>query len=365
MNCLHIISGDLWAGAEVATFHLLCELQRRRRSICVLILNQGELASRLEARGIQTIVVPESTHSFPALAAETVRLARRLRPVIIHSHRYKEHLLGGLAALACGGRHVRTSHGGFTPGERASRRTSAAAWVDRALTLITGGYWVAVAADLQPMLAGPRQSIVVIPNGLPDLPPTARRDLIEDAFATRADAWWIGYVGRLESEKRPDRFVRVVGQLPRSIAGREVRAVVVGQGSVRTELEQQIERLGMHDRVRLLGARADADALIGALDLLVIPSDREGHPMVMLEAMRAGVPIVASAVGGIIESLGPSPYLRSPEDEPGMAAAIEVLIRDEPLRGAWSQKLRILFQQNYSISTTADRLQRYYDEVSA
>jgi glycosyltransferase involved in cell wall biosynthesis len=363
MRCLHIISGDLWAGAEVATLHLLAELRTRRGvDLEVVIFNRGELQTRLADLGISTTVLDERVHSIPALAGAVSALARAWRADVVHSHRYKEHVVGAVAALRSGAFHVRTAHGEDMGVGWDGRLVGMGPLVDRALGWLTGGTWITVSGELGEGLRGFRRTVHVVGNGLPDEPPTPRRSALVDSFGDGRPAWYVGFVGRLEPEKRPDRFVRAFAELPAEIEGRTARGVLLGSGSQDARLRGTVRDLGIEDRVRFLGHRANGDSILAGLDVLVIPSDREGMPMVLLEAMRSGVAVVACRVGGMGEILGETEYVVRPEDERSMTSAIRTLLEDRGKREAWSEALRSLFLDRCSIRRVADRVLEVYAE---
>ncbi len=106
LRVTHLISGDLWAGAETATFHLIRALaQRSDTRVSAVVLNEGELARRLKGSGIETTIVPESGRSFRELRKEVA--AALSKSQVVHAHRYKESLLASL----CGVPWVATQHG--------------------------------------------------------------------------------------------------------------------------------------------------------------------------------------------------------------------------------------------------------------
>jgi glycosyltransferase involved in cell wall biosynthesis len=357
LRCLHVISGDRWAGAEVATLHLLVELIRGGRAeILAAVMNEGELARRLRLAGVRTVVLDERL-GFARLANDFVREARRFEPTIVHSHRRKEHVLGALASIACNASHVRTQHG-ITEAPRGGWKTLTGRALDRLASALVACDWIVVSEELRRRVR--TTSVHVVRNGLPETAPAARRDLLEAAFGDGAASLIVGFVGRLEQEKRPDRFLRVLAGLPARIGGRFVRGVVIGEGRLRERLERMAGELGLRSRLRLLGERTDADSLLGALDLLVIPSDREGHPMVLLEAMRAGVPVVASQVGGMAEVLEGSGLLASPEREEAMTDRVRELLSSDAERAATAERLEAEFADSYTIEITAERVLRIY-----
>jgi glycosyltransferase involved in cell wall biosynthesis len=114
----------------------------------------------------------------------------------------------------------------------------------------------------------------------------------------------VGVVARLQPEKGVSIFLEAAARV--GVAFPTCRFLIVGDGPLREELAIQAERLGLSQRVHFLGFRGDARALIELLDVLVVSSLSEGAPLVVLEGMSAGVPVIASAVGGIPEQIRPA-----------------------------------------------------------
>jgi glycosyltransferase involved in cell wall biosynthesis len=139
----------------------------------------------------------------------------------------------------------------------------------------------------------------------------------------------VGVVARLQPEKGVAVFLRAAGRLIQSVPA--ARFVVIGDGPQRASLERLAASLGVP--VTFMGFRLDGAALLGALDLLVVPSFSEGTPLVVLEAAAAGVPVVASAVGGIPEQAchGVEALLVAPGDASALEAACRRLLLDPAL----------------------------------
>lgn len=352
VKCLHLVSGDLWAGAEVSVLHLARELSHRI-SVRVVVLNSGRLATELHASGIPTLLASERERGFAGILREVLSLARGFRPDVIHTHRYKEHILGAIVQTVVGGRHVRTAHGLPLRLEFDGGFRGLGSLLDQAVGDWVGGTWIAVSRDLARRIEGLRRRVYVVPNGLPAALPPPDREALERAFGDGASARYVGFLGRLEEVKRPDRFLRVLAGVPERIDGVLVRGVVVGDGALTQRMHTVTEALGLGGRVRFLGPRSDGERLVAALDLLVIPSDHEGLPMVLLEAMRAGVPVVASAVGGIPEAVGSSSFVPEADDESGMVAAAVRLLRDDAARAAWATELQRRFHERFTIERAA------------
>lgn len=144
----------------------------------------------------------------------------------------------------------------------------------------------------------------------------------------------IGVVGRLSREKGVDVFLDACSRLAAS--GFAFSAVVIGDGELRKQLEVRAERFGLEKRISFPGRIEAMDLVYSHLDLLVIPSRSEGLPNVLLEALNADVPVVATDVGAIPEVLASSRWraLVPPDDAPALAGEMEVALRAHPVGSA-------------------------------
>jgi L-malate glycosyltransferase len=169
MRVLTVVSGDLWAGAEVQVYQILRAARREPGvELHVVVLNPGMLADRLAAAGIIVTVLDESRLGLWSLAREVRALARTWRPAVVHTHRRKEHLLGALAARACGAGLVATIHGRSELPHRAGTgcASSCCRLMERTLLSHVHHRLVAVSDELTQYLPGPDKRKVVIPNGV-------------------------------------------------------------------------------------------------------------------------------------------------------------------------------------------------------
>lgn len=303
LRVVHILSGDRWAGAEVQAFTLLSQLRNVVR-LHLVLLNEGELASRCRNAGIDTTVLDESTTNSWQLLQNLRRLLKRLQPDVVHTHRQKENVLGSLANLLAGRAPcLRTVHGAaeFTPSPRQKIQVAADRLCGRYLQQAV----IAVSSELKTKLAGdfPARHIRVILNGIdPDL---VRSGLSIPEFKTkRPEAVHVGLVGRLEAVKRGDLFLQMAATLLSRQPDTPWAFHLFGDGSQSGNLRKQARELGMDGRVFFHGHRPDAASCIAGLNVMVMPSDHEGLPMAALEAAVLGIPLVAHHTGGLVELLG-------------------------------------------------------------
>jgi glycosyltransferase involved in cell wall biosynthesis len=310
MKVLHIISGDLWAGAEVQAFTLLTTLQKQPGiEVAAALMNEGELAERLRQRNISVTVLPENTLGAIATVIRLRKLMREWKPDIVHTHRIKENILGSIAnRLERNVPSVRTVHGANEHNSKGFRQIH-----KRALNYLnnwTGLHLqkkiIAVSQELAEKLAAefPREHITVIENGVDIEAVRAQVHPVE--FRTAApNATHIGIVGRLVPVKRVDLFLETAALLRQQHPERDWRFHIFGDGPLRAIVTQQTEQLALTDITTIHGHRNDIVACIAALDVLVMCSDHEGLPMTALEAVTVITPMAAHAVGGLKNLLPP------------------------------------------------------------
>jgi len=307
VKVLHVISGDLWAGAEAQAATLLSQLSLQRGvSITAIIFNEGELASRLRGLAIEVFVIDEQKHGTPASFLRLLVLLRQLQPDIVHTHRIKENILGSVAAaMVTAAKGVRTVHGSAEHSFRGWRNLhrhllgSFDGWCGAHLQSAT----IAVSKELGIAYAcqHPKQKVVVIENGV-------AVDLASDGSQTadwklkRPDALHIGIAGRLVPVKRVDIFIDMAGQLLRQNPY-AWQFHIFGDGPLRRQLTEQANAGSLADKVIFQGQVADLASHLRSLDALIICSDHEGLPMVALEALAVKTPVLAHAVGGLRDLL--------------------------------------------------------------
>ena len=326
---LHVASGDLWAGAEVQLFHLLCSLRRRAEvTVEAAILNPGKLADRLREQGIHVWQFDESQASSAAIGAALVRIARTRGVQVIHTHRTKENILGTVAALCSPyGVALRTAHGRPEHGIGRFGKRLVLNAMDRMAAHFQRAT-IGVSAELCGYLRQtfPGRAVYHIPNGIdPDL---VRQEALLPCSYPPSDAFTVGFLGRLVPVKRVDVFLEMARVLTTRAPG-SFRFAIAGDGPLEQALRATASELGIESAVDFLGFQQNSAALLNRMDCLALTSDHEGMPMVVLEALALGVPVVAHAVGGLPELLNGSPigHLVPSQDPAQLAQAVEAVAR--------------------------------------
>ena len=302
-----------------------------RFDVALAAHGSGPLREASEALGVRFIPLRNVRRSISPLRdlaglVELTRLLRRERPDILHASSSKAGVLGRLAGgLARVPIRIFTVHGWAFAAHSgvASRLYRGADRLVEPLTTVT--ICVSEREREAGVAAGTctPERTVVIPNAV-DVAAAPR------ATSSGRERPRILAVGRLKAPKDFPTLVRALGELPPD----SFEAVIVGDGPDRPGLEEEIQARGLAGRVRLAGERRDVPELLADADVFVLPSRSEGHPVSVLEAMAAGLPVVASRVGGVPEQVsdGETGLLVAPGDPLELAAALGRLAADPSLR---------------------------------
>jgi len=305
----------------------------------------------LAKAGVQTHALTMPDRAYGRERRAITNLFRRLRPDVVHTHGYRPDVLHSGVARHLSIPVVTTVHG-FAGGDwknrfyewlqrRAFRRFDAVVAVSRPL------------AERLARVGVPRSRIHAVPNAWSEFAKPLEREAARDVLKIPRDGFVVGWVGRLSREKGADVLV---GALPR-LSGVPLTVSVVGTGAELVALQSRARDLGVDGRIRWHGAVADAARVFTAFDVFVLSSRTEGTPVVLLEAMAAGVPIVASRVGGVPDVVSPAEaaVIRS-EDPVALAAEIR-RVYDDP--GAARDRARAAHARQTREFSVVPWLQRY------
>jgi len=338
LKVLHIISGDLWAGAEVQAFTLVTSLQHQC-DIVVALMNHGELENRLLDAGVKTVVIDERSHSGLQIARQLVTLIKHFRPDIIHTHRKKENILGSLANILASKnpwrriKSVRTTHGADEYKTQGLKKLIAT--LDNFCGEHLQDAIISVSHDLAAKLQhrfSPRK-IHVIENGV-DVDKLRAVEPAKDLRKNYENHRHIGIIGRLEPVKRVDLFIQTAHQILTDPIAElpKIRFHIIGDGKLKDELVALTIHFGIEHSIVFHGHRSDSIEAIAALDIVIMCSDHEGTPMTALETLALGKPLIAHNVGGLREILRESPELLIDEHNPASYSAkiIELIRKPHP-----------------------------------
>ncbi|WP_243092671.1 glycosyltransferase family 4 protein [Thermus hydrothermalis] len=288
---------------------------------------------------------------------EVRELIRRVRPHLVHAHSSKAGFLGRLAAKSLGIKSIFTAHGwAFTDGVSPARRALA-------LTLerLAGraGDLVLAVSERDRELAlryrvVPPERIRLVWNGVPDTPLRANPSHNPPRIVM---------VGRFAPQKDHALLLRALAEL-RDLPW---RLDLVGQGPLLPEVQALAERLGLEQRVRFLGKRLDVDRILADAQVFVLASNWEGLPLSVLEAMRAGLPVVASDVGGVREAVleGRTGFLVPRGDVTLLRERLALLLQDPSLRVALGREGRKRYEAHFTLERMLRQVWAAYEELLA
>lgn len=299
----------------------------------------------------------------PRAIFRLVRILRRERPLVLHSHMVHANLLARLArafapvpVLVCtvhsiqeGGRHR----------ELAYRLT------DPLCDLTTQVSRAGLARYIR-VGAVPASKIRFVPNGVnPDRfrPDRDARNRLRKEMGLGTEFAWLA-VGRFEEAKDYPNMLRAFARVRE--ARPDARLLIAGQGALRAEAEQLVAKLGLAEAVCFLGVRKDIPELMNAADAYVMSSAWEGMPMVLLEAAAVSLPVVATDVGGNREVVldGQTGFLVPPKDHESLAGAMLRLMSLPPeVRRAMGQAGRAHVQTHYALERVVDQWEELYREL--
>lgn len=367
LTIVQVASGDLWAGAEVVLYHLSRALHAQSDvRLHVVLLNDGELAARLRDAGVETTVLDETRLGAVTIHRRLHDLLRRLRPDVVHTHRRKENVLGALAAARIGIPSLRTEHGAqewaLGPFQLVRRAYRALDW---AAGRFLQARIVAVSDALAEALRGrfPARKVVVVENGI-DLEDARIRGGAPVVLPGPEGVARVAFVGRLVPAKRPDLFLEAAARVEGARPG-AVRFHVFGDGPLHDEVARRRAVLGLEGTVALEGFVADLPPYLARMDLLLIPSDHEGLPINLLEALALGVPVAAHAVGaipGVLDQGRAGMLVRDHRPEAYTEAVLACL--DDPAgcrARAAAGAARVA--AHYTVAAMADRYRAVYEAL--
>lgn len=343
---LYVVGNFVAGGAERHLLEMWRRLDRGAFEIEIACFRrEGQFLADVDALGlpVRDLGVRGPLYG-PHGIAGLVRLIgaiRRFRPDVVHGYLFGPNLLAALAGRLAGVRAVVVAKRNVDAFET-PRQVAVQRFAHRLATHVTAVS--ETVAETVVALGVPRGRVTVIPNGVD----ASRFEGAADraALGWNGDGPVIGSVGCLAARKDYATLLDALGIL--AARGRAFRATLVGDGPERGALEARVTSLGLSGRVRFLGERPDVERLLPAMDVFVLSSREEGIPNALLEAMAAGRPSVATAVGGTPEVLedGATGWLTPPGAPALLAERLEeALSRPEEARARGAAARRAVIER--------------------
>lgn len=360
MRILHLIETLDFGGAEKIVISLANATAAEHEVAICCVKRVGELGAEVDAR-VKTFSLGKGEGNDYRLPWRLARILRVGRYDVLHTHNWGVFLEGGIAAMLAGTRvRVHTVHGpyreyaaGFVPRAKLALRHLLERQVARRFDRVAA-VSDAIAAYIVHDIGVTSGNVCTVHNGIPvqgaEVAPQAG-SAEEPVFLT---------VGRLAEIKNHALMLRA---FRRALdAGARARLRIAGDGPMREAIEAQRVSLGLGNAVEMLGFRDDIPQLLRGADVFLLTSRYEGISVALLESMRAGLPVIATRVGGIPETVrdGETGLLFGAEDEAGIAGAISELARDRGRREALGRRARDLLHEEFSLERMTGRYLDFY-----
>lgn len=323
------------------------------------------LVAEVEAAGAPTHCFRAgSALAMLARVPATARWLRREGVDLVHCHLPLAGLVGRLAGRLAGIPVVYTEHNLQERYHRATALANRLSWRLQDLAVAVSGD---VAASIGRRL-DPRVPVEVVLNGIDvdHLPASAdAAAAVRRRFGIAADAPLVGTVAVFRSQKRLDIWLDAARLL--ADARPDARFLLVGDGPLRSELEERARRLGLEERVVFTGLQDDSKPFFAALDVYMMSSEFEGLPLALLEAMASRRAVVTTPAGGIPEVIedGKNGMLVPFGDAAALAAAAVALLADGEARRGLGAAARRRVEEDFSVARMAAQLEGFYREVVA
>lgn len=363
LRVAHLIESDGPGGAERVVSLLASTLQAAGASGVAFLPADGEgwLARELAGSGIPIEYFRIDRPFSPACARSLAAAFRRHDIALAHSHEFSLAVYGSWASWLAGVQHVITMHGSRYYAGRLRRRLAMRAAV--ALSGRTVAVSNSVAEQMSRDLAVPRSRIATIANGVRHV--ASERSTLRDELRLCPSDRLIVSVGNLYPVKGHQHLVDAIALL--SARHPNLHLAISGRGDLADALTSRARAHGLADRLHLLGLRSDVAAVLTAADIFALPSLSEGLPLALLEAMFAGRPIVASAVGdvGIALGDGEAGLLVEPGHPESLAVALDRLLSEADLARSLGERAHRRALDKYDVSQMVQRYMGLYRELLA
>jgi sugar transferase (PEP-CTERM/EpsH1 system associated) len=369
----HVIYALDTGGLENGLVNIInrCPPERYRHAI-ICLTRASHFASRISAPGVEIIELHKRPgHDF-AVHWRLWRVLRRLRPAIVHTRNLAALETQILGLLMPGVKRIHGEHGRDVRDLDGSNRKLR--WFRRLLSPLIHRF-ITVSRDLERWLVHdvkiPARKVVQIYNGVDHgrftAPREAGRALLPGGFLPAGGGLLLGTVGRLAAVKNQVLIVRALALIfqLRPALRESLRCMVIGEGPERAALEKALAETGLSEVVWLAGDRADVPALLGAMNVFLLPSLGEGVSNTILEAMASGLPVIATAVGGNPELVTPGEtgLLVPAGDAQALADAILALQDDPARRVHLGAAARAAARERFDWQVTVRRYLEVYDDL--
>ena len=369
---LFVITKSNFGGAQRYVYDLATKLPRESFEVAVAFGGTGAagsaagtLAKMLAEADVRTLLIPELARDINirteiAALFAVIKLFKDERPDVVHLNSSKVGGLGALAARLVGIRRIVFTVHGWPFWEKRNALARILIFFFSYLTILLSHRTICISNyDSRAMIEMPfaHRRILVVHNGLSPIDFFMRDEAqakLLPASVINLHAQDTRVITNAELHPNKNLFIAIdaVATYNKTHSSK-IFYCIMGTGELKTAIEKYITAHNLSDQVKLLGFVPDGRRYMRGFDIFFLPSRKEGVPYVLIEAGAAGLPIVASSVGGIPEVVtnGETGYLHAPDDTQGFADALERLAENLPLRAHMGEKLKTKIARDYSLKS--------------
>jgi glycosyltransferase involved in cell wall biosynthesis len=349
-------------GLQQVVLNICRAIDRNRFNVSVLCLRGlGEFAPEVERMGIRVLRIPEKKSGTDYFSfVKVARILRQEKVEVVHTHNTQPFVDGTLAAILAGIKTIiHTDHARNFPDKR---RYMFAEWLMSHFASKIVGVSEHTSKNLVKFERISAKKIVTIPNGIygPQFDIKIDKEKKRRELNIQGSGPIIGIGVRLTEQKGITYLLKAMAEVIRVFP--EITLVIAGQGPLGGALKKEAVGLKISKNVLFAGPRLDIPELLKLFDLYVLPSLWEGLPMVLLEAMAAGCPIIATDVGGVIMAVQDKQNgsLVEPGNPKALSSEIIRLLSNKDLRDQYSENGMKLFREKFSAEVMTRKYEKLY-----
>ncbi|SES68444.1 Glycosyltransferase involved in cell wall bisynthesis [Nitrosospira multiformis] len=343
INLLEIIGASIVGGMETYVLRLLERLPQDTFRVTCLCVAEGKLTSQLRDIGCSVHITPITDEPDWQSILLGASLIRADAIDVIHAHLPNAHSLAGILSRLTDTPAIATIHGRYL----SMRDFEVHKLMNTHISV------VAKTAYFQALTLGVTSTkLRFIPNGIDTkiFYPAPKSNYLHSLIKIPPEAPLVGFIGRLSPEKGPEMFVRMAQLAHKRL--KNCHFVLVGEGPMRRELQNEIDEHDLTDHIHMAGLQRDMTKIYPCLDLVVSTSYSEAMPLVIVEAMASGLPVVATNVGGVVDivEVGGTGLLKKPGDTEGLANDVVTLMTSNSIRIRMGEAARKRVEEKFDLN---------------
>jgi glycosyltransferase involved in cell wall biosynthesis len=363
----YCITKGNWGGAQRYVFDLATSLDKDLYDITVLLGENGRLEQKLQTSGIKTIVLKELSRNVHFIKdsftlIKIIKIFRKEKPDIIHLNSSKVGLLGSIAGrLTRVPKIIFTGHG-WAFNEDRNQFQKKIIYLLHLTTIALAHKTITVSEQTKKQITKNKyfeRKIITIKNGINKidfLDKNTARNILLEKLPTDIDITgrpWLGTISELHKNKGLKYIIEAIHLLDIKTDDKSALPIliIIGEGERKEKLQQRINRYGLQNNVFLIGRIYEAQKYLKAFDIFTLTSITEALPYVILEAGQAGLPIIASAVGGIPEIITDmeNGILIRPKEPEEIQKAISFLLNRPEKIASLSEKIKYKILTDFNL----------------